>query len=80
VVIEHRFTTYHADKRSWEMTVATIRAVGVERTTLATDSGQMPNPPVAEGRVAFARRLLDAVFTTVEINQTAATIPHRLIS
>ena len=62
------------------MVYANIRAVGVERTTQATDLGQKTNPPVAEGRVAFSQRQLDAGFTNVEISRMAATIPHRLIS
>jgi hypothetical protein len=75
-----RITIYHTDKWSWEMVFANIRAVGVERTTMATDLGQKTNTPVTEGCVAFAQSLLDAGFTTVEINRTAATITHRLIS
>jgi len=54
---------------------ANIRAVGVERTTQATDLGQKTNPPVAEGYVVFSQRQLDAGFTTVEISRMAATIP-----
>jgi hypothetical protein len=57
------------------MVFANIRAVGVERTTLATDLAQKTNPPVAESCVAFSQRQLDAGSTTVEINRTAATIP-----
>jgi hypothetical protein len=62
------------------MVYANIRAVGVERTTQATDLGQKTNPPVAEGCVAFSQRQLDAGFTTMEISQMAAIIPQRLIS
>jgi hypothetical protein len=63
-----------------KMIYANIRAVGFERTTQATDSGQKTNPPVAEGCVAFSQRQLDAGFITVEISRMAATIPHKLIS
>ncbi len=62
------------------MIYANIRAVGVERTTQATDLGQKTNLPVAEGCVAVSQRQLAAGFTTVEISRMAATIPHRLIS
>ncbi|HEX4949043.1 MAG TPA: DUF6282 family protein [Blastocatellia bacterium] len=78
-IIEHCFTTYHTGKCTWETVFANIRAVGVERTMLATDLGQKTNPPVAEGFAAFAQRLLDAGFTTAEINRMAATIPSRLV-
>ena len=61
------------------MIYATILAVGVERTTQATDLGQKTNPPVAEGCVAVSQRQLDAGFTTVAISRVATTIPHRLI-
>lgn len=78
-VIEHCFTTYHTNKCPWGTVFANIRAVGVERTMLATDLGQKTNPPVAEGYAMFAQQLLDAGFTVSEINRMAATIPHRLI-
>jgi hypothetical protein len=78
-IIEHCFTTYHTNKCAWETVFANIRAVGVERTMLATDLGQKTNPPVAEGFAAFAQRLLDAEFTAAEINRMAATIPAELV-
>jgi hypothetical protein len=78
-IIEHCFTTYHTNKCAWETVFANIRAVGIERTMLATDLGQKTNPPVAEGFAAFAQRLLDAGFTGAEINRMAATIPSNLV-
>lgn len=78
-IIEHCFTTYHTNKCTWETVFANIRAVGVERTMLATDLGQKTNPPVAAGFAEFAQRLLDAGFTGQEINHMAATIPARLV-
>ena len=78
-IIEHCFTTYHTNKSPWETVFANIRAVGVERTMLATDLGQKTNPPVAEGFAAFAQRLLNAGFTTREINRMASTIPAALV-
>lgn len=78
-VIEHCFTTYYTNKCPWETVFTNIRAVGIERTMLATDLGQKTNPPVAEGYAAFAQRLLDAGFTGKEINHMAATIPASLV-
>jgi hypothetical protein len=78
-IIEHCFTTYHTNKCPWETVFANIRAVGVERTMLATDLGQKTNPPVAEGFAAFAQRLLDAGFTVAEVNRMAAAIPAGLV-
>lgn len=78
-VIEHCFTTYHTNKCPWETVFVNIRAVGVERTMLATDLGQKTNPPVAEGYAAFAQMLLDAGFSVKEINHMAAAIPAGLV-
>jgi hypothetical protein len=78
-IIEHCFTTYHTNKCAWETAFANIRAVGIERTMLATDLGQKTNPPVAAGFAAFAQRLLNAEFTVAEINRMAATIPGNLV-
>jgi hypothetical protein len=78
-VIEHCFTTYHTNKAPWEAVFANIRRTGIERTMLSTDLGQKTNPPVAEGFAMFAQQLLDASFTSSEINRMAATIPHGLI-
>lgn len=78
-IIEHCFTTYHTNKSPWETVFANIRAVGIERTMLATDLGQKTNPPVAEGFAAFAQRLLDVGFTKQEINRMAGTIPGSLV-
>lgn len=78
-IIEHCFTTYHTNKCPWETVFVNIRAVGVERTMLATDLGQKTNPPVADGFAAFAQMLLDAGFTGKEINRMAAEIPGSLV-
>lgn len=78
-IIEHCFTTYHTNKCPWETVFANIRAVGVERTMLATDLGQKTNPPVAAGFAAFAQKLLEAGFTGKEIHHMATTIPAGLV-
>jgi hypothetical protein len=78
-IIEHCFTTYHTSKATWETVFANVRAVGVERTMLATDLGQKTNPPVAAGFAALAQRFLNAGFSSAEINRMAATIPAALV-
>ena len=78
-IIEHCFTTYHTNKSPWETVFTNIRAVGIERTMLATDLGQKTNPGVAAGFAEFSQRLLDAGFTGKEINLMAATIPAGLV-
>lgn len=78
-IIEHCFTTYHTGKATWETVFANVRAVGVERTLLATDLGQKTNPPVALGFAAMAQHFLDAGFSSAEINRMTATIPAALV-
>jgi hypothetical protein len=78
-VIEHCFTTFHTNKATWEEVFTNIRATGVMRTMLSTDLGQKTNPPVAEGFAMFSQRLLDAGFTSADVNLMAATIPQSLI-
>ncbi len=78
-IIEHCFTTYHTNKCPWETVFVNIRAVGIERTMLATDLGQKTNPPVAAGYAEFAQRLLNAGYSAKEINLMAATIPSGLV-
>jgi hypothetical protein len=78
-IIEHCFTTYHTNKCPWETVFVNIRAVGVERTMMATDLGQKTNPGVAAGYAEFAQRLLNAGYSAKEINLMAATIPAGLV-
>jgi hypothetical protein len=78
-IIEHCFTTFHTNKAPWEAVFANIRRTGVERTMLSTDLGQKTNPPVAEGFAMFAQKLLDAGFSSAEVNRMAATIPASLV-
>jgi hypothetical protein len=74
-VIEHCFTTMHTGKASWEGVFESIRRAGPERCLLSTDLGQTINPPVAEGFAMFAQKLLDASFTSAEIQRMAVTNP-----
>jgi hypothetical protein len=77
--IEHCFTTMHTGKAPWEVVIASIRMVGVERCVLSTDLGQTINPPVAEGFAMFAQRLLDDGFTVDQIRRMTVTNPAALI-
>jgi hypothetical protein len=78
-VIEHCFTTMYTGKASWAGVFAAIRKVGVDRTFLSTDLGQIVNPAVSEGFAMFAQRLLDAEFTVEEIRRMAVTNPRALM-
>jgi hypothetical protein len=78
-LIEHCFTTRHTGKASWEELVHSIRVVGAERCIISTDLGQTINPPVAEGFAMFAQTLLDAGFSTEQIQRMAATNPASLV-
>jgi Family of unknown function (DUF6282) len=78
-LIEHCFTTMHTGKASWEELVHSIRVVGAERCIISTDLGQTINPPVAEGFAMFAQTLLDAGFSTEQIQRMAATNPASLV-
>lgn len=78
-VIEHCFTTYYTKKAPWESVFANIRQTGVYRSMLSTDLGQAANPPVAEGFAMFAQRLLDAGFSSGEVQTMSVTIPTGLV-
>jgi hypothetical protein len=73
--IEHCFTTMYTGKASWEGVFEAIRGTGPERCILSTDLGQTINPPVAEGFAMFAQKLLDAGFSTAEIQRMAVANP-----
>ena len=74
--IEHCFTTMHTDKAPWSVAFEGIRAVGPDRCILSTDLGQTTNPPVAEGFAMFAQKLLDAGFSSPEIQRMAVANPE----
>jgi len=74
--IEHCFTTMHTGKAPWSVAFDGIRAVGPERCILSTDLGQTANPPVAEGFAMFAEKLLEAGFSSQEIQRMAVTNPE----
>jgi len=78
--IEHCFTTMHTGKAPWSVAFEGIRAVGPDRCILSTDLGQMANPPVAEGFAMFAQKLLDAGFSSQEIQRMAVKNPEGWVS
>ena len=77
-LLERCFTTPYTGKVSWERVFAGVRATGVERNVLATDLGQVFNPPVEDGLALFADRLLDAGFSEQEVHTMAVTNTRRL--
>ncbi len=74
--IEHCFTTMHTGKAPWSVAFEGIRAVGPDRCILSTDLGQTANPPVAEGFAMFAQKLLEAGFSSQEIQRMAVANPE----
>ena len=58
---------------------ATIRAVGPERCTLASDFGQKVNPRPAAGLAEFAEALLGAGLSELEIRRMACENPRMLL-
>lgn len=74
--IEHCFTTMHTGKAPWSVAFEGIRAVGPERCILSTDLGQTINPPVAEGFAMFAQKLLDAGFSSQQIQRMTVANPE----
>lgn len=78
-LIEHCFTTMHTGKAPWDVVMASIRKVGVERCLLSTDLGQTINPPVAEGFALFAQRLLEGGFSVDQIRRMAVANPTSIV-
>jgi hypothetical protein len=59
--------------------LATIRAVGIERVTLATDFGQKVNPRPTAGLQTYADALFAAGLTETEIRRMACANPCELL-
>ena len=78
--IEHCFTTPYTGKCTWEAVFEGIAAVGVEKTIITTDLGQVANPPVAEGLAAFAQMLLDNGWDEADVKAMAVGNPSKLIA
>jgi hypothetical protein len=77
-LLERTFTTPHTGKVSWERWFQNTRAVGPEHSVLATDLGQVDNPPVEDGLALLADRLLAAGFSEEEVRTMAVTNTRRL--
>ena len=77
-LLERTFTTPHTGKVSWELWLGNTRAVGPEHSVLATDLGQVDNPPVEDGLALLADRLLAAGFSDEEVRTMAVTNTRRL--
>jgi hypothetical protein len=76
--IERCFTTPHTGKVSWEQWLESTRAVGAEHCFLATDLGQVANPPVEDGLALLADRLLGAGFSDEEVRTMAVVNTRRI--
>lgn len=77
-LLERCFTTPHTGKIAWETFIENIRAAGAEHSVLSTDLGQVFNPPVEEGLVMMAQRLLDAGCDEEEVRVMAVTNTRRV--
>lgn len=71
--MERCLAPVYSGKVAWDDLFAAIRAVGVTRSLLSTDLGQLANPPVEDGLALFADRLLEAGFTEEEVRIMAVT-------
>lgn len=76
--LERCFAPSHTGKVPWEALFRAIRATPLERNFVSTDLGQPQNPPVEEGLVLMAERLLEAGFDEAEVRHMAVTAPEKL--
>jgi hypothetical protein len=77
-LMERAFTTPYTGKCTWEQIFEATRAVGAERTVLATDLGQIFNPPVEDGLALMADQFLGAGFSEEEVRTMAVENTRRL--
>jgi hypothetical protein len=56
-----------------------IRTVGIESTVMATDFGQLVNPPPVEGLRAYVRAMLDEGFSGEEVERMVQHNPAKLL-
>jgi hypothetical protein len=77
-LMERAFTTPHTGKCTWDQVFDATRAVGAERTVLATDLGQIFNPPVEDGLALMADQFLGAGFSEEEVQVMAVENTRRL--
>lgn len=62
-----------------DQTVATIRSIGIDHVTLASDYGQISNPHPVEGLKHFAELLLSKGFTVDELEIMMKKNPAKLL-
>jgi len=77
-LVERCFTTPHTGKVPWELWLLATREVGPDRCVLATDLGQVSNPPVEDGLALLADRLLGAGFREEEVRTMAVANTRRV--
>jgi hypothetical protein len=77
-LLERTFTTPHTGKVPWERWLENTRRAGAQHSVLATDLGQVDNPPVEDGLALLADRLLDAGFGEDEVRTMAVANTRRL--
>jgi hypothetical protein len=70
-MIERCFTTPYTGKCTWEQWLEGTRAVGPERTLIASDMGQVKNPPVEDGLPLMADKLLQFGFSEDDVRTMA---------
>ena len=77
-LLERCFTTPHTGKVTWERWLGNIDAAGPENSVLATDLGQVDNPPVEDGLALLVDRLLAEGFSEEDVRTMAVTNTQRL--
>jgi hypothetical protein len=82
-VVEHSLCMYDEDStfHQWptEVLIDWIRTVGVERTQLGSDLGQLHNPLPVESYRKVCGRLLEAGMTEEEVHTIVADVPARAL-
>jgi hypothetical protein len=77
------FTAGELLPRWWRISIsdfaATIRRVGVERSALSSDCGQLHNPPMVEALRMCCQLLLEEEFAADEIRQLLHHNPATLL-
>jgi hypothetical protein len=77
-LLERCFTTPHTGKVTWERWIENIRGAGAEHSILATDLGQVTNPPVEDGIALMVDRLLAAGLDEQEVHTMAVVNTRRV--
>ena len=82
-VVEHSLCMYDEDSTfyHWELDVllSWIESVGIERTQLGSDLGQLNNPLPVESYRKICGRLLDAGLSESDVHAMVADVPVRLL-